>query len=68
MRFKFCSVDCLKILSGHSFKITSVIVFLEEKIISGSIKEIKVWHTDSGKCIITLLGHSESIRSIIKLK
>ncbi len=48
-------------MSKKPFKNTS------DKIISGSHIEIKVWDVASGTCLRILLGHSDYVRSIIKL-
>ena len=61
------SGECLKVLKGHLEGITSITVFSDEIIISGSHSEIKVWDIESGTCLRTFLGHSSFVRCIIKL-
>ncbi len=61
------SGKCLKILHGHANDISYVKIISNERIISGSYKEIKIWDIDSGVCLRTLLGNSNYIKGIVQL-
>jgi len=59
---------CLKILRGHTRQVTSLSVISDDKIVSGSYKEIKVWDVESEACLQTLnMGHNHFVKSIVKL-
>ena len=59
---------CLKILRGHTRQVTSLSVISDDKIISGSHSEIKVWDVESEACLQTLnMGHNLFVKSIVQL-
>ena len=54
----------VKVLSGHSWAVFSLIVMRDGRLVSGSYdKTIKVWHLDltSPSCLFTLSGHTRPI-------
>jgi len=60
--------ECLKILRGHTNDVPSITVISDEKLISGSNCEIKVWDVESGTCFQTFnVGHTSYINSIVKI-
>jgi WD40 repeat protein len=60
------SGECLKILTGHTDKVTCIAVSPDSKWIASGSKDktIKIWDIESGQCQYTLVGHSKEIESV----
>ena len=57
-----------EVMSGHTKKITSLILLTDNKLVSGSEdKTIKIWDIKNRQCISTITGNYESIQSLLKL-
>lgn len=58
--------ECLKVLEGHTSKVTCVSFNYDNtKIITGSYdKTCKIWDVDTCECLYTLIGHTEGITSV----
>mmetsp|Transcript_22209 Transcript_22209/g.18517 ORF Transcript_22209/g.18517 Transcript_22209/m.18517 type:complete len:83 (-) Transcript_22209:553-801(-) len=67
--YNVMSSIALKILSGHTGSVSSLLVFTtpnESLLISGSDDStIKIWNIDSGKCVRTI-GHDSPITTLTK--
>jgi len=59
----------IRTFKGHNHRITSVAIGLDgNTIISGSWDEsVKLWDLHTGKCLRTLLGHTDAVTSVIAL-
>lgn len=56
------------LLKGHTNKITCVVPYGHNKLISGSYDtDIKIWNLSDYSCETTLTGHKQPIRSIVTL-
>ncbi len=59
------SGQCCRILSGHSWSISSLGFVSDHILVSGSWdKTLKVWQLDTGEEIARLVGHTDSITSL----
>ena len=61
----------IKSLEGHTSGILCLILYGEEKLITGSRNPdntIKIWNLRDGLCLKTLQGHAQSVCSIILLR
>jgi WD40 repeat protein len=58
--------ECLKILTGHTEKVTCITVSPDGIWIASGSKDrtIKIWDIASGQCQYTLLGHYEKIECV----
>jgi WD40 repeat protein len=61
------SGECFMILNEHSHSVTSVLIYQNNKFISGSVdKTIKIWDLESFECIQTLYNNS-TVTSLLLL-
>ena len=59
------TIQCLRTLTGHTSKISSVAISSDNKtIVTGSYDATKIWDMHSGQCLHTLTGHTYCINSV----
>jgi WD40 repeat protein len=56
---------CLRILEGHTDRVTSVSMTPDgRRAVSGSRDEMRVWDLESGECLRTLEGYTSNVMSV----
>lgn len=56
------SGQVLKILTGHSMGVSSLLVSPDGLLVSGSYQEIRIWNVNSGQTLKVLTGHTSYVK------
>lgn len=60
--------ECESILEGHKSKVYALHQLIDNRLVSGSFREIKIWDLTNNECLSTLTGHTNSVFALINSK